>query len=348
MEVINKIGRRKTAVARIYMKKGSGNITINNRDYKEYFNLATLQYVVTQPLAISQVEGEYDFIVHASIELVSLLFNIDEGNYFIITHDTENIPDGCVVEFGENDDGTVGSLVVPDGSVATIKIWTEYGWQVTSFGINSQNVDVDPDKIAEYTFTIGKGNYHLGAVVEQTEDEVNAESEKIKAGSIELGGDEIDEGTAMLTVSDADLSDEDRERFQNEAGDYNVTTYLEIDLDQIFYDGHGDYWKGAEMKELDNEATITLQLEDGVDGNSVVIVHQKHDGTYDVIPATYDPVTNTITFKTSSFSNYAIASKTVDTPNTGDMIAKYLLIFFASASVFTLAILAARKSKKEA
>ena len=64
MEVINKIGRRKTAVARIYMKKGSGNITINNRDYKEYFNLATLKYVVTQPLAISQVEGEYDIKVN--------------------------------------------------------------------------------------------------------------------------------------------------------------------------------------------------------------------------------------------------------------------------------------------
>jgi len=64
MEVINTIGRRKTAVARIYLKKGSGNITINNRDYKEYFNLATLQYVVTQPLAISQVEGEYDIKVN--------------------------------------------------------------------------------------------------------------------------------------------------------------------------------------------------------------------------------------------------------------------------------------------
>ncbi len=64
MEVINTIGRRKTAVARIYVKKGSGNITINNRDYKEYFNLATLQYVVTQPLAISQVEGEYDIKVN--------------------------------------------------------------------------------------------------------------------------------------------------------------------------------------------------------------------------------------------------------------------------------------------
>ncbi len=64
MEVINTIGRRKTAVARIYMKKGSGQITINNRDYKEYFSLATLQYVVKQPLIIAGVEGEYDIKVN--------------------------------------------------------------------------------------------------------------------------------------------------------------------------------------------------------------------------------------------------------------------------------------------
>ncbi len=64
MEVINTIGRRKTAVARVYMKKGSGQITINNRDYKEYFSLATLQYIVKQPLIIAGVEGEYDIKVN--------------------------------------------------------------------------------------------------------------------------------------------------------------------------------------------------------------------------------------------------------------------------------------------
>ena len=64
MEVTNTIGRRKTAVARIYMKKGSGQITINKRDYKEYFPLGTLQYVVTQPLQIAQVEGQYDIKVN--------------------------------------------------------------------------------------------------------------------------------------------------------------------------------------------------------------------------------------------------------------------------------------------
>jgi small subunit ribosomal protein S9 len=64
MEITNTLGRRKTAVARIYMKKGSGNITVNGRDYKEYFPLATLQYVVTQPLKLAEVDGQYDIKVN--------------------------------------------------------------------------------------------------------------------------------------------------------------------------------------------------------------------------------------------------------------------------------------------
>ncbi|MCX6230451.1 MAG: 30S ribosomal protein S9 [Bacteroidetes bacterium] len=60
MEIINTIGRRKTAVARIYMKPGTGIITINNRDYKEYFNTGTLQYIVTQPFEILGNQGSFD------------------------------------------------------------------------------------------------------------------------------------------------------------------------------------------------------------------------------------------------------------------------------------------------
>jgi len=64
MEVINTIGRRKTAVARIYLKFGSGNITVNNRDYKEYFPTGTLQFVVTQPLQIADSTNKYDINVN--------------------------------------------------------------------------------------------------------------------------------------------------------------------------------------------------------------------------------------------------------------------------------------------
>jgi small subunit ribosomal protein S9 len=60
MDVINKIGRRKTAIARIYLKEGDGKITVNKKDYKDYFPLATLQYVVQQPFAITETTGKYD------------------------------------------------------------------------------------------------------------------------------------------------------------------------------------------------------------------------------------------------------------------------------------------------
>ena len=50
MEVIHKIGRRKTAVARVYVSEGKGKITVNSKDIKDYFPTATLQYKVNQPL----------------------------------------------------------------------------------------------------------------------------------------------------------------------------------------------------------------------------------------------------------------------------------------------------------
>jgi len=66
MEVVNTIGRRKAAVARVYLSDGKGQITINDRDYKEYFGAETLQYVVTQPLNLLGLEGKYD--VNANLD----------------------------------------------------------------------------------------------------------------------------------------------------------------------------------------------------------------------------------------------------------------------------------------
>ncbi len=64
MEVINALGRRKAAIARIYMTAGTGKVTINNRELKEYFPQATLQYVVLQPLNLLNVAGQYDIKVN--------------------------------------------------------------------------------------------------------------------------------------------------------------------------------------------------------------------------------------------------------------------------------------------
>ena len=64
MEVINTIGRRKSAGARIYLSEGTGKITINKKDITEYFPSAILQYVVKQPLQLLGVEGQYDIKVN--------------------------------------------------------------------------------------------------------------------------------------------------------------------------------------------------------------------------------------------------------------------------------------------
>ena len=64
MEVINALGRRKTAVARIYVKAGEGKITVNKRDYKEYFPTSILHYVVEQPLMLTDNMGKYDIKVN--------------------------------------------------------------------------------------------------------------------------------------------------------------------------------------------------------------------------------------------------------------------------------------------
>ena len=64
MEVIHKIGRRKTAVARIYLVPGKGSITVNKKDVNDYFPSATLQYKVNQPFALTNNEGNFDVKVN--------------------------------------------------------------------------------------------------------------------------------------------------------------------------------------------------------------------------------------------------------------------------------------------
>ena len=70
MEVINAIGRRKSAVARIYVSEGTGKITINKKDIETYFPSAILRYVVKQPLELLEVAEKYDIKV-----------NLDGGGY---------------------------------------------------------------------------------------------------------------------------------------------------------------------------------------------------------------------------------------------------------------------------
>lgn len=70
MDTINALGRRKSAVARVYLTEGTGKITINKRDISEYFASPILQYVVKQPLQLLDVVEKYD-----------IKANLDGGGY---------------------------------------------------------------------------------------------------------------------------------------------------------------------------------------------------------------------------------------------------------------------------
>lgn len=64
MEVINALGRRKSAVARVYVKTGKGNITINGRELEKYFGEETLQFIVKQPLSVTNTLADFDINVN--------------------------------------------------------------------------------------------------------------------------------------------------------------------------------------------------------------------------------------------------------------------------------------------
>ena len=64
MSIVHKIGRRKTSVARVYVRPGSGNITINKKDSKEYFGTDVLVYKINQPFLLTETVGQYDVTVN--------------------------------------------------------------------------------------------------------------------------------------------------------------------------------------------------------------------------------------------------------------------------------------------
>ncbi len=92
MEMINATGRRKASVARVYFRDGKGKITINGKDYKEYFPLEYLRYNIEDPLATVEASSKYDIYINlsgggvkgqaeaAKMAIARALAKIDEDN----------------------------------------------------------------------------------------------------------------------------------------------------------------------------------------------------------------------------------------------------------------------------
>lgn len=250
------------------------------------------------------------------------------------------------------------------GYKVVLKLKPDYGYQLTSIKINNEELVAGKEQ-STFEYTMPNTNVHISGIFEKIDNKVNAESKKVKSGTIEFDGKEVNSGSIVLSVNDIELTKEQISNFEKNANGYNISSYLDISLAQVIYKGTREsVWKN-ELRELNNLAKITLKLENGIDGNEVVIIHEKHDGTYEMIPTTYNSETNTITFATTSFSNYAIASKNATlenyekdnsiqkeisnaNPKTGDNVIVYFVLFvIAILLIVTLVIINNKKSKKE-
>ena len=255
------------------------------------------------------------------------------------------------------------------GYKVILKLKPDYGYQLTSIKINDETLTAKQEE-STFEYTMPDTNVHLSGIFEKVDNKVTADTEKVKEGKIEIGESEIDSGSVVLSVSDAALTEEQTAKFKEKTEGYEISTFLGIRLDKVVYKGtKNDVWS-KKLNDLKNKATITLKLEEKINGNEIKIIHEKSDGTFEIIPADYNASENTITFKTSSFSNYAIASKTENNieskennkeennnnenientviPKTGDNIMKYAIIFVLVALILAgfLAYNQKKKSKK--
>jgi small subunit ribosomal protein S9 len=64
METVNAIGRRKSAIARIYVSEGKGKITVNDRTFEEYFPLQQTQNIIQQPINLAEASNKFDIVVN--------------------------------------------------------------------------------------------------------------------------------------------------------------------------------------------------------------------------------------------------------------------------------------------
>ena len=225
------------------------------------------------------------------------------------------VANGCV-----DNDTKEGSIHFEKGNVIVFEFVPKYGYQLTSVSMNG--MPLTPQANAnQYVLDTAdaNGNGHFSATFTKVSDVVKTNTSAISSGVLDLSSGAIDAGTGRLSVDDFTPSTEQTAKFEDAASGYEIADYLDLNMQQIFYKGSDDdtnVWTN-DLSQLAADANISLVLAEGVDGNDVAIVHEKSDGSCELITGTYDADTQTVSFATDGFSNYAIAYRTVDAPETG-------------------------------
>lgn len=216
----------------------------------------------------------------------------------------------------DNVDQNAGSgyaSIVP-GSEVILRMIPEYGYQLESITINSQPLIPLSDP-STYAYTMPDENVHISGIFTKTEDQIVINTDKVKKALIRLDENEITSGNSRLTIQDAVLTQQQLGAFKKAAGDYRIAGYFDIKLAQILYKNTASNLWIKDIETLKKSAGVSLQMQaDWKPENSeLIVIHEKQDGTYEVIPATFDTAAQTVMFQTDGFSNYAVAYKKIET-----------------------------------
>ena len=281
--------------------------------------------------------GNDALIQNGSIEIVSV--RLKDGTLLSSKQIQEYVEEDRgfgIQKYGKYNDAyflkteTTGEARIKPGLEVTIKLVPEYGYQLTSTTLNGTKINPIENTISTFTFIMPSTPLHLSALFSKVDDKVKVNSNMIKEGTIKVDNQEIDSGSVVLNITDTKLNKNQIKSFENAAKYYNINSYLDINLEQVLYKGvEDDVWQN-DLTTLNKPATISLKLEEKY-SNDIIIIHEKHDKTYEIIPVTYNSKNNTVTFETTSFSNYAIASKNeksnFSNPKTIDNFVSYIILF---------------------
>lgn len=241
---------------------------------------------------------EDELLKHGSIEIIGIK---DE--------------DGNPVELKDIDQSTShGYGVIVPGSEITFRVTPEYGYQLESITINGQSLTPLEDT-STYTYTMPDTNVHICGIFTKKEDQTELNTDKVKNALIQLAENEITSGNSRLMIKDAQLTPQQQEAFEKAAGDYRIVGYFDIKLAQILYKNSTTNMWVNNIAALKNPAKVSLQLATDleVESNDLIVIHENSDGTYEVIPASFDSAAKTVMFQTKGFSNYAVAYKKSET-----------------------------------
>ena len=272
---------------------------------------ATGYHPTTNPTPNADIEGRYSFVkANGDVLLRSTCKQLS-----II--DIENVKNGHFeVEAGSGVMNEKGSFWAEVGTEVKFTLVPDSGFQYKPNSFTFLDMPItDNSRVKKtstpgvYVYTMGRNAGAVRCEFEPATDTVTATGNSVASGSVDMGQNDLS-GSVALSVKDAtNVASATKDAITKKADKLTVGTVLDLSLSQVIKSVTNEAdWKIG-LSELEKKMKVTLDLKDSLKGNSSYEVIRVHKGVTEVIPATYNSKTNSITFETDKYSTYAIAYK---------------------------------------